>query len=609
MIAVVPRPGSVAVGAGRGAGIAFADGTPIVLDDPALADMARRFADDVARDGSVTLRVQDPSGAERPSGGGGGGEAGDGGDGAGARVGATIRLVLAPGAGAVGGAPSDGAPASRGADPGGVDPGGVGPDGAGPGGAASATIGVSPAGSDPADERYHLVVDDGGATVRAGAPEGLWRGLTTLRQLLATAPRRAGTPVVAAVEVHDAPRFAWRGLSLDVVRSFFGPDEVKRVIDVLSLYKLNVLHLHLTDDQGWRIEIPGRPALTDVGGKGAVGDRPGGFFTQAEFAEVVGYAAERFVTVVPEIDLPGHAAAAIAAHPELSARAVGHGVAGRPVNVLDPDHPGVLDFAGEVIGALAAATPGPYLHIGGDEAAGLSPDAYRRFVDAARGFVLAAGKRPVAWQEAACTGVGPSDVVQHWLAFGEAVESLLLSGGAPLGTLEHLELPDGVDLLVELLPVIAEALRNGRADLAAAVERGARVLLSPASHLYLDRPYAESPTEPDQQAWRDRLGLSVYPRMTVEETFAWDPTGTLDLPDEAFAGVEAAVWCETIETVDELEFMLLPRLAGVAERAWSAPPVSAWDQFRPRLGAQSTIWAARGWRYFTSSLVAWARPA
>ncbi len=600
------------MGADGGAGVAFADGTAIVLDDPALAGLAGRFADDVARDGSVILRVPVPSGGDGSSGDGGGLSAGGGearhdGAGSDARVGATIRLVLAPGAGAGDRAPSDGAPPS-----GGSDPGGAGPARADPGrsaGAATATIGVSPAGSDPADERYHLVVDGGGATVRAGAPEGLWRGLTTLRQLLATAPRRADTPVVAAVEVLDAPRFAWRGLSLDVVRTFFGPEEVKRVIDVLSLYKLNVLHLHLTDDQGWRIEIPGRPALTEVGGKGAVGDRPGGFFTCAEFAEVVGYAAERFVTVVPEIDMPGHAAAAIAAHPELSAGAVGPGEATRPVNVLDPDHRGVLDFAGEVIGAVAAVTPGPYLHIGGDEAAGLSPDAYRRFVDAVRGFVLAAGKRPVAWQEAACTGVGPTDVVQHWLAFGEAVDTLLLAGDAPLATLEHLELPDGIDLPVELLPVIAEALRNGRAHLAAAVERGARVLLSPASHLYLDRPYAESPTDPDQQAWRDRLGLSVYPRMTVEESFAWDPAGALDLPDDAVAGVEAAVWCETIETVDELEFMLLPRLAGVAERAWSVPPGSAWDEFRPRLGPQSTIWNAWGWRYFTSSLVAWGRPA
>lgn len=573
MIPVVPRPDTVVVRAR--AAVEIAAGTAIVFEDPSSTGLAQRFADDLARDGTVTVRVQGQPDGDRSDTGAAAVASAAGGA-------TTIRLILSPGAAGA-------------AEPASVD---------------AVTLGVSPSGADPADERYHLVVDDRGATVRAAAPEGLWRGLTTLRQLLATAPRPTGMPLLDAVEVHDAPRFAWRGLSLDVVRSFFGPDEVRRVVDVLSLHKCNVLHLHLTDDQGWRIEIPGRPALTDVGGRGALGERPGGFFTQAEFAEVVRYAADRFVTVVPEIDMPGHAAAAIAAHPELSAHPVDDAEGSRPANVLDPDLPGVLDFAGEVITALAEVTPGPFLHIGGDEAAGIAPDAYRRFIDAARGFVLAAGKRPVTWQEAARTGVGPTDVVQHWLAFGEAVDSLLLSGDADqLGGREHLELPDDIDLPVELLPVIAEALRNGRGDLAAAVERGARVLLSPASHLYLDRPYAEPPTDPAQQAWRDRLGLAVYPRMTVEEAFAWDPAAALDLPDEAIAGIEAAIWCETIDTADELEFMLLPRLAGVAERAWSRSPAAAWDDYRSRLGMQSTIWAARGWRYFTSSLVDWARPA
>ena len=160
-------------------------------------------------------------------------------------------------------------------------------------------------GNADADERYGLEITSEGVRVWGPTAEAVHRGLTTLRQLITA----HGTATLPTIRIGAGPRFAWRGLSLDVVRTFHGPAEIRRVIDMCSLYKLNVLHLHLTDDQGWRFEVPSRPELTLTGAAGAVGDRPGGYYTQPELADLVAYAAARFVTLVPEIDMPGHSAA------------------------------------------------------------------------------------------------------------------------------------------------------------------------------------------------------------------------------------------------------------------------------------------------------------
>jgi hexosaminidase len=440
-------------------------------------------------------------------------------------------------------------------------------------------VGLSPTGAE-LDERYRLVVRGDGVSLEARAVEGVLRGLATLRQLLAAAPREGDARLLRPVEIVDAPRIAWRGLSLDVVRCFFDVDQVRRVIDLLELYKLNVLHLHLTDDQGWRLEVPGRPQLTAVGGAGALGDRPGGSYTRAELADLVRYAADRGVTVVPEVDMPGHSAAAIRSYPELAA-ALADPASPVGTNLLLPEHEGVLDFAADVVRALADVAPGPYVHVGGDEAFGMDPDAYERFLDAVRPMVAAAGKRMITWQEGARSDVQPGDVVQYWMTFGNTA------------------------VPAEFEPVISEMMRAGEADLGRALDRGAKVILSPVSHLYLDKPYAEPPVDPAQTDLSGRLGLRVYPPATVEESFEWDPEMAISGGLDAVAGIEAAVWGETITAGDELEFLLLPRLPGVAERAWS-PALTEWAGYRNRLGAQASLWRARGWTWFTSSLVDWA---
>jgi hexosaminidase len=454
--------------------------------------------------------------------------------------------------------------------------------------------------TDPQDESYYLKISEHGGSVRAETTAGVYRALTTVRQILNTVGADRAEPRIGPLEVSDSPRYRWRGLSFDVARSFFDVAQVKRVVDVLAFYKFNVLHLHLTDDQGWRIEIPSLPRLTEIGGQRAFRDHPAGYYSTDDFAEIVGYAAARFITVVPEIDMPGHAAAAIAAYPHL---APPDAPQDRPSNLLDPDGPGVMEFVRAVLTELAGQSPGPYLHIGGDEAFGMPADAYRRFVEQARGIVRALGKTPVTWQEAAETDLAPGDPLQHWLAFDPAIEQALTTG-----EVGEVSLPEGFEIPVDLLPQIVESMRTSRAALTGAIERGARVILSPASHLYLDRPYLEHSINAEQNRLRDEVGLSLYPRASVSDAFGWDPGAALaDLADPAASvlGVEATVWSETIATREELEFMLLPRLAGVAERAWSGPPISVWDEYKVRLSRHAAAWDRRGWGYFASDLVPW----
>ncbi len=231
-----------------------------------------------------------------------------------------------------------------------------------------ATGGARADDGDPNVERYALAIREDGILIRATHPEGVYRGLTTLLQLAATTtPEPGGTVSLPAAEIADAPRFAWRGLSFDVVRTAFSVEEIKSVIDILTLYKANVLHLHLTDSEGWRLEIDAWPLLTEIGGQGAAGSRPGGFYTKADYREIVQYAAERFVTIVPEFDMPGHTAAIYRAYPELAGDGVHAATADLEraawFQVMHPDHPHIFSFVTDVLTEIAELTPGAYLHI------------------------------------------------------------------------------------------------------------------------------------------------------------------------------------------------------------------------------------------------------
>ncbi|GGS93150.1 beta-N-acetylhexosaminidase [Planobispora rosea] len=453
----------------------------------------------------------------------------------------------------------------------------------GPGGAAGA------AGS---RECYELVVTSGGATVTASSAEGLFRGSTTFAQLLTR--RGAGDGLAApAVRVLDGPALRWRGLSLDVVRRFFPVEQVKKVVDLLALYKFNVLHLHLTDSQAWRLEITGRPGLTDPANWPAdEGSRNGDgpqFYTRDDYREIVAYAAERFVTVVPEIDMPGHALAAVRAHPELG----GPDEPPHPLlPFLDPRAEATDGFVADVVSELAALTPGPFLHIGGDEAFGMPHELYAAFTARALHLARTAGKRVVTWQEAARSGaLTPADLVQCWIGDGDAFDAEAARKAAPA---EYHPLID----------TVARSFEQAPQDAPAAVAAGASVLASPSSVLYLDRRYAEDSLLPDQTARRERVGFPSYEPRTSRELFGWQPETLAEIPQDArLAGVEAAIWCETVTGFDDLAFLLLPRLPGIAEKGWTPRP-TGWAGYRDRVAAHAGWWERLGWGgYYRSAEV------
>ncbi|WP_182113167.1 MULTISPECIES: family 20 glycosylhydrolase [unclassified Actinotalea] len=392
-------------------------------------------------------------------------------------------------------------------------------------------------------EAYAITVGEDGVVVTASDVAGLRHGATVLAQL---AEPVGGGLLLPALRVEDRPRFAWRGLSLDVARSFFPVASIHRVLDVMASLRLNVLHLHLTDDQGWRLEIASRPRLTELSGGTAVDGGDAGFYTAADYARIVDRAADLGIVVVPEVDVPGHVNAALHAEPALNPD-------GEPVDVYTGTEVGfsrlrlenaeTVPFLTDVFTDVAAMTPGPFLHLGGDEPLSLDGDEYVALVDRAVEAVTRTGKRAVAWQEAARTSLPAGTVVQFWHEQQDA------------------------DVV------------------AAAAAAGARVLLSPASRAYLDMKYDED----------SPLGLTWAGCLTLDDAYGWEPLETLPGLDAAHvAGVEAAVWTETIHTDDDLFSMLLPRLAAFAEVAWTPPHRRDLAAFRERLDVVRARWTAQG---------------
>lgn len=416
---------------------------------------------------------------------------------------------------------------------------------------------AGPAEADPA-ERYRLLVTAERVDLTAPTGAGLMRGLSTLRQLLQPGP--GDVRVAPAVDIHDAPRYPWRGLSVDIARHFFGLDHLKLVVMVMAHYKLNVLHLHLTDDQGWRLHLPSLPRLTERSSGTAVGGGPGGFLTADDYRDLVAFAAARHVTVVPEIDVPGHVNAALHAYGELTP-------SGEPAEVytgievgfsrLHAELPATAPFLRDVFTDLARLTPGPFLHLGGDEVLTMEPAEYARLVTLASDAIRAAGKRVIGWQEIANVPLEPGTVVQYW------------------------------DTRVDPAPFVAAA------------QAGARMLLSPGSKTYLDMKYHED----------YELGLEWAGHIELRDAYEWEPSTLIPgLPPESIVGVEAAVWTETLETFEQLMTMLLPRLLAVAEVAWSVPARRDFASFRDRLPAHVPVWDRWGFGWYPSPQVDWLAP-
>ncbi|MFE5990316.1 family 20 glycosylhydrolase [Streptomyces sp. NPDC056453] len=476
------------------------------------------------------------------------------------------------------------------------------------------TVGVAPAGTaEPADEAYALTVGADGITCRARTPEGVFRAATSAAQLLLTTPPDGA---IEALRLSDAPHYAWRGLMIDPARSFVTPGEVRQVIDLAALYKLNVLHLHLTDNEGWRLAVPSLPALTpgaDASGPGVsdpdasspgVSD-PGvstaaAFYSADEYRDLQAYATRRFVTIVPEIDLPGHCAALRAALPDLPPAPAPEGLADRfPfVPPLDLADAATHSAVSAVLADVCALTDGPFVHIGCDEAVGITADAFKVAVHELRSLTRKFGKRPVAWQESSRAGSGPEDIAQFWV-------------DVPM-----MDLPDSAEELAArpelaasgMTMEITSALRTFFAPSDHDVERvlagGGRLLLSPQCHLYLDRRYSAEVTPPAQAEPAARLGFPHYRPRDVRHTASWDPASH-GIPDESVAGVEATLFGETLRGIDDLTTLLLPRLGSVAETAWSGRP-PLWAEYRGRIARHAPLWRERGLVHFAAGDVPWA---
>ena len=403
----------------------------------------------------------------------------------------------------------------------------------------------------PGPEAYRLTVEPNEIRIDASDPRGLFYGAQTLRQLVSKS--KDGSRVIPAIRIEDAPRFRWRGLLIDVARHFFGKPELLKIIDEMAAYKLNVLKLHLTDYEGWRLEIPGYPRLTEVG---ALVDGKPQYFSAADMREIVRYAADRHIMVVPEIEMPGHAGAAARAYPEFFNEGGG---------AFNPAKPGTYDFIRGVLTEVAGIFPAPYLHYGGDE---VGDDVWKGMADVERlktelglkttddveayfgrqvvGIIESLGKRPMAWDEQVDANAPKSVVIQWW--------------------------------------------RRDRPDvLEAAARHGYELVMSPADHLYFD--YHQGEGEPGAP-WEGNKGGP----QSIGKILAWEPVPQSFTSEESarVLGVEAAVWTEFIETERYLEFMTFPRLLALAEVAWRPKGPRDEAEFAARLEPHLEALRARG---------------
>ena len=415
-------------------------------------------------------------------------------------------------------------------------------------------------------EGYRLNVTSDAVTVEAKTPAGLFYGLQTLTQLL-FGDHTSGWSV-PVVQIVDAPRFAYRGMHLDVGRHFFPVAFIKKYIDLLAMYKMNKFHWHLTDDQGWRIEIKKYPKLTEIGAyrqETVMGknferfDRPyigdekphGGFYTQEEVREVVAYARARYIDVIPEIEMPGHATAALAAYPEFACTDGPFDVPttwGIFEDVFCPKEE-TFQFLEDVLTEVIALFPSQYIHIGGDEVPkvrwqesevaqevisreGLADEDELQsyFIKRIESFLQAQGRRLIGWDEILEGGLAPDATVMSWRG---------MEGGI-------------------------EAAREGH-----------DVIMTPTSHTYFDYYQADPEQEP----------LAIRGLTPLEKVYSFEPVPEMLSAEDAehILGAQGNVWTEYMATTDYVEYMVFPRMLALSEVVWSPPDLRNWEDFVQRL--------------------------
>jgi hexosaminidase len=450
-------------------------------------------------------------------------------------------------------------------------------------------------------EGYQLTTTSSAATIEAPSAHGLYDGIQTFRQLLppwiASSTVRPGPWTAPVVSITDYPRYQYRGVMLDIARHYEPPSAVEELIDQVAAYKINVLHLHLSDDQGFRIAINGFPRLTSIGSKGSVGtdgrkEDPGGFWTQAQYKAVVADAAAHFITVIPEVDSPGHNNAIIMSeyndtgNPALPANP--HGINCGQFNpplwdftedvgysALCPNSPDTWAIMTAIIDQISALTPGPYYDLGGDEVPStlLSAPKYAQFINTEAPLVTKQGKTVMGWADIAGAGTNPpaGSVAEYWQP----------AGGTSSGT------------------------ESGRE----AVAKGMKVVMAPANHTYLDQKYVVTATNGVPASlgmnWACPTGCDV------SSAYNWDPGSFVTgVTDKNVIGLEGDMWTETIATMSNADYMVFPRLIALAEVAWS-PTVQrtatspAYHDFLQRLAAQGNRLQIAGVNFYPSTEVPW----
>lgn len=442
-------------------------------------------------------------------------------------------------------------------------------------------------------EAYNLSVKSEKILLKAADAAGLYYALLSLeqligRELLADDQLNNWCRSIPCVKIEDKPRFAWRGFMLDEGRHFYGKEEIKKIIDVMARYKMNRFHWHLTEDQGWRIEIKKYPKLAKVGawrnsqvlGYGEVkpdGKRYGGFYTQDEIREVVAYAKERFIEIVPEIDIPGHSQAAVASYPEFLACDpeqkhevwLWQGISTDVINVANPQ---AVQFAKDVIDELTELFPFGYIHLGGDECP------------------INKWQKNVACQELLAQ-IGSTNYRDLQLHFYKQLKDHIAQ--KPADKQRKLifwneVLHGNIKPLGEDITIMAWM----GADAAAihAAKQGMNTILSPQIPYYINRRQSKLATEPRSQGWGTE---------TVEAVYNYVPMKNADTSDvqSRYLGVQANFWTEWVEEASIVQYLMLPRLAAVAEAGWTPQERRKYDDFLDRLQSESEYYKLKGLNY------------
>ena len=437
--------------------------------------------------------------------------------------------------------------------------------------------------SDPNPEAYTITVDGNKVIINGASAAGVFYGIQTLRKSLPATVDADGTIELPAVSIYDRPRFAYRGMHLDVARHFFDVDDVKTYIDMLALHGGNTLHLHLTDDQGWRIEIKKYPRLTSVGSHrdGTIIGRAGpgyddipvdGFYTREQIDDIVKYAADRHIQIIPEIDLPSHMLAALASYPELGCTGGPYEVWKRwgvSENVLCPGKDATMQFIADVLNEVMDMFPAPYIHIGGDECPKTRwaecPDCQARIREL--GIV---GNDSVS-AEAQLQG--------YVTAF--ACDVVRRHGKSAIGWDELLECEIPDDAIIMSWHGVKGATQG--------TARGHRVILSPSQYCYFD--YFQSPDGPGEP-------FAVGGLTSVEKVYSLDPCPPeMEKYRPLIMGVQANLWTEYIKTMDHVQYNVLPRMSALAEVQWVEPENKNYESFRSRVPRLMDTYDRAGYNY------------